>query len=922
MPEVPVSPYTVQKEPALDDEETRPEITLQSRLEDESLSNSVLATQSGLPIEASLASQQAFAFPQESFTPIEQASSSTANPNDQIGTKYPEFDLDPLASPNTTVQSENRQTTLSTKSPLSPQPQERSNTGLSNSTQTKPENPGHQRLATMESTSWLDTIEESGGSSTSSIHSRSSSMGFRRKHIRTDSGDTEAQFDAALDAAVEAAYDDGYEVMSGYDEAFHTQSNDGAYLDTLRKNVDLAKQRVRDAERETALLEEREAAILAAREREKKRLLLENDRSLAHSFEDPEAEAEERMLDEMTRHYILEQGEANLQPKAVLPWQSDANNVTSRRLGSSANATSASAVGTGVSSADKPAPPSLTLDTQSGGPLAPPPTGALPMPPITKTQGILPAARFIPGLSPRNSSSGLNSPGVRDRRLSGQKVKELTINTAVKLPYQMSGPKTQPAFGGILSLPENPLLEGPKSASAAMDFVKDPAESMLSPISRVQDPSRSATDPSPLSASVLRADEAAEPPTISVSPAKSRPVLTGLRKNFSSSSLKSLTRSGSGTPGADDAVGTPVMRIFSTGSIPLLSDSMPSMPDLPTPGATNYAKSAANAGGLSYLDIDIHSPHTPGFPNHTVANPPVPLEPCPKSSLLRPFWLMRALYQTIAHPRGGYITTKLFIPRDTWRVMNVKLKNVDEKVANCDLLTAALMKLSKVDTRDADAVLEEMQAFELVMDLVQSQLTKKLGAEVGINGSAALFRSPPGTSDDTVMVDGNTRASSISSKSYLSWKRLRSKNSIGTGFPTTAGSLSKTDSKDSLTMRTLPMATSASPRFAKRDPTKVLGIGPHSHYMASLGRLCDAVQILGEFFCSMNLNANLETPDQITRQVEDPGLRHSSQTHVGLELCIRHAADFFAFFVCRFALNDIGMMLDKFIKRGSEWVLA
>ena len=62
--------------------------------------------------------------------------------------------------------------------------------------------------------------------------------------------------------------------------------------------------------------------------------------------------------------------------------------------------------------------------------------------------------------------------------------------------------------------------------------------------------------------------------------------------------------------------------------------------------------------------------------------------------------------------------------------------------------------------------------------------------------------------------------------------------------------------------------------------------------------------------------------DQIARQVEDPGLKHSSQTHVGLELCARHAAEFFAFYICRFVFADIGLMLDKFIKRGSEWVLA
>jgi hypothetical protein len=39
-------------------------------------------------------------------------------------------------------------------------------------------------------------------------------------------------------------------------------------------------------------------------------------------------------------------------------------------------------------------------------------------------------------------------------------------------------------------------------------------------------------------------------------------------------------------------------------------------------------------------------------------------------------------------------------------------------------------------------------------------------------------------------------------------------------------------------------------------------------------------------------------------------------------LSTRNAAEFFGFYVCRFALNDVGLMLDKFIKRGSEWVLA
>jgi hypothetical protein len=62
--------------------------------------------------------------------------------------------------------------------------------------------------------------------------------------------------------------------------------------------------------------------------------------------------------------------------------------------------------------------------------------------------------------------------------------------------------------------------------------------------------------------------------------------------------------------------------------------------------------------------------------------------------------------------------------------------------------------------------------------------------------------------------------------------------------------------------------------------------------------------------------------DQVARQVEDPGLKHSSPTHIGLELSTRHAAEFFGFYVCRFILSDITLLMDKYVKRSTEWVIA
>lgn len=243
-----------------------------------------------------------------------------------------------------------------------------------------------------------------------------------------------------------------------------------------------------------------------------------------------------------------------------------------------------------------------------------------------------------------------------------------------------------------------------------------------------------------------------------------------------------------------------------------------------------------------------------------MANAPIPLEPCPDVYLLRPFWLMRCFYQTIVHPRGGYISTKLFIPRDVWRVKGVKLKYIDEKIANCDMLTAALQKLSSVDTLDADAVLEEMQALELILDQVQTQLAKKLGNEVGVQSVASLFRDAhtvgQGSATENNSEKGShgsqdhTHKSTISqSKSYLtSWRKLRSKNS-GVGLSNMAQTKNDRGEvpKDSLTMATLPMTTLPNLRFAKRDTSNVVYEGPNAGYMGSLARLFDAVQILGKY---------------------------------------------------------------------------
>lgn len=682
--------------------------------------------------------------------------------------------------------------------------------------------------------SWLDTIDESGGSTASSVHSRTSSMGVRRKRIRAPSGATEAEFDAALDAAVEAAYDDGFEPMDVPEATSFNYDEDDEVVANVRRRVELAKERVRQSEREVA--------IQAAHERERKRLLEQKQRHL-DNIEDGcdanESEEEERMLEEMTRGYVMDDFEFGLQSKSALPRESDSSGFSGRTWNSSigSNPTTAGTVLSAV--AEAYSIPQLPLTQLKG--LNPPSAQALPPPPN-------------PNGPPPVSTS---SQGVRSRRLSGQNAKQLKIETAANVPIGQAAPLTQPsqipqsrlstmgpAQPNTAGLPQQrqPLMSAPPRPAMLQSFRQ---ASSPFPGPSPSDPVRVLT---PTLTQTLTNDSDGLPRSGSPARAQSR---SGLRKNFSSSSLKNLKSRNLSVSNNDDlsdaSPNTPMSSQFNSRDA---NARLPAMPALPTPIAAAFKDkmSGAPTGGMYLFNSDFHSPDSPSSPNALLIGAPIPLEPCPTEYLLRPFWLMRALYQTIAHPRGGYISTKLFVPRDVWRVKGVKIKNVEDKIANCDYLTAALLKLAQVDTFDADAVLEEMQSLEGVLEQVQNTLTKKLGSEVGVQGSGGMFKDAPAAQENDNSTISSKSGSLSSKSSSFSWRRLRSKNS-GVNLSSAYSNKAPTEGpKEGLSIATLPMTTTSisKVRFAKRDVSAVQFSGPNANYMSALARLFDAAQTIGE----------------------------------------------------------------------------
>lgn len=787
--------------------------------------------------------------------------------------------------------------------------------------------PARSRSNSKDSVSWLDTIDESASSCSDSVHSFSSQQEVRRKHIRGVSGETDPDFDAAFDAAVEAAYDEGLEPD----------------MEARTKQMAAYRQRQNNSVSTSEINEIVPGA-------------LQPSKAMAPDLDDEE---EERILDEMTHEYG--QGfNFDLQTKSALPRQSDSSGYSRSTWQSSQmsdRATAATSLSTVAEDGlahrfSKIAPIGTRIDPTALPPATAPPRGSLPPPPSVGNTGRLST--------------------VRSRRLSNINSKQLKIETATQPDarkrastfHHTSSPFQEEHEGNDPS--EQDSTVEPRPSSTQHDHL------LRSPPSLELHTSMDDTHMQPHS-TVTDFRPSYEPVPSDMLAA--RPAL--FRKNKSSASLRDHPEHtillASPDPEASFPTATPMSTTFMSfaarrnHSNPLTSQRA----TLPSSGTDSHM-----AGGIYLFDTSLSAAPGPMSPRSPIASPqPTGLEPCPESFLLRPFWLMRALSSTIIHPKGGFLTTKTFVPREVWQSTGVKLKVVEDKIANCDLLTAALGRLAGVDTYDADAIMDELQSFEEVMERVQAALTKKLGSDVGVHGVAGMFKDASAANTPSAMGNAGSEtaaasdkaAKSNSGKSYLSsWRKLRNKSS---GTPLSTGShvpAKPASGKDQHTMPSVPMTNfvPVERRGNKRDARNLVFEGPNKEYMGSLARLFDGVQVLGKSaknpphaiqLASRSLakmpasetrrlhsttRSLLIIPlylrlgrhsltqyiffatDQIARQVEDPGLKHSSPTHVGLELSIRHAAEFFGFFVCRFVLADLGLLMDKFVKKGTEWVLA
>eukprot|EP01119_Soliformovum_irregulare_P022945 TRINITY_DN7934_c0_g1_i5.p1 TRINITY_DN7934_c0_g1~~TRINITY_DN7934_c0_g1_i5.p1 ORF type:complete len:352 (-),score=82.24 TRINITY_DN7934_c0_g1_i5:140-1195(-) len=99
-------------------------------------------------------------------------------------------------------------------------------------------------------------------------------------------------------------------------------------------------------------------------------------------------------------------------------------------------------------------------------------------------------------------------------------------------------------------------------------------------------------------------------------------------------------------------------------------------------------------------------------------------DPPPSQPLFRPFWLMKVLATTMKD--GGHLTPKVYVPKAVWYQSGLKIASINTKMASCLAISEALTRLQKIDMKDTDMVLRELDTFCVQIVQIQNSLAKAL----------------------------------------------------------------------------------------------------------------------------------------------------------------------------------------------------
>ncbi|GAA5877835.1 hypothetical protein JCM16303_000255 [Sporobolomyces ruberrimus] len=437
------------------------------------------------------------------------------------------------------------------------------------------------------------------------------------------------------------------------------------------------------------------------------------------------------------------------------------------------------------------------------------------------------------------------------------------------------------------------------------------------------------------------------PPLLSQTPSSASSTSTAHRHHLPSLSISSTTSSG-GALSRKPSVPTPTTlnappfpatlgRSNSSSSVGSSASGRYSDRSLPPP----VPSSATTASNLS-----LHAQSTPSS-NYGIPSPPNRSSASSRETVMsippvrRPFHLMRLVVATMPNPAtspitsrssvislapsasggGGYLSEKLYVPSQIWSIPGSKLVAIETKVRMMEIVLSSLSQLSTsgqsllspalantarnsgsggerwcVD--EATRFMRELESFEGVVEGVQNTLAKKLGGGL-IN--------PTG---------GGIGNSAFNDKEFGGFGTggAGGKDAVGGGI----GSGSGKDARKGSTAGGQFASWSSKFQRGFDRVTNANGVSLDSQatYVETVARLFRQSQCIDHHLALLLSTSSSSTSQN---EVSAYSLLPLSERH-RLERHLRRASEFFGTVVCRFVMKDVGLLLDKYVKRGGAWL--
>ncbi|CAO3594936.1 unnamed protein product [Absidia cylindrospora] len=259
---------------------------------------------------------------------------------------------------------------------------------------------------------------------------------------------------------------------------------------------------------------------------------------------------------------------------------------------------------------------------------------------------------------------------------------------------------------------------------------------------------------------------------------------------------------------------------------------------------------------------------------------------------------------------GGYVTPKLFIPKNLWHQSNIRLSSMDVKVAACESLILDLNRIEKWrNLDDIRGSLRLIESLEEVVDGLQVTLSKKLKRDslVDTNDDTSSIYSP----DGSVLQSNGSQGYSSGNGGHGSHGNGSSSNGSGGtngGGNNGSNSISGVNNNGggSINKRTQFMSwgsklSKSVERMNNFSLTKVED--QHRHYIEVLQKLFIKLHMLEMWFQHYLKKDRQKNPHY------DVLLTKLGKVCDGINRVVGG-----------FVLRDIAILLGKWLKRGGVWV--